>query len=435
MSRKLFICIVISVLYMSCGNKQQNTSNPEAGYIEGQCMEGLTGIIVHDIFNPPVASRFYAYCSLAYYEAFRFSDTAAKSITAQLKGFDMMPKPNPEKEYSYELAAAEAFYKTAEAFPFSRDNLSFAWKKILDKLKTNLSEDVYNNSVSFGDAIATIILKRAATDNYKKTRGMPRYMVIRAPGKWQQTPPDYADAAEPYWGKILPMLLDSASQYKPLPPPPFSLDKKSNYYKELGEVYNLSKNTNPLQDSIAHYWDDNPFVTEHSGHITYATKKLTPVGHWMGITSILCKQTKADELKIARIYAMVSCAIYDGFISCWDEKYRSLMVRPVTVIRDNIEEEWMPLLQTPPFPEYTSGHSVISSAAAAVLINAFGDISFSDTTEMQYINMKRTFSSIQHAADEACISRMYGGIHYRSAIEEGKKQGQQIGELYNGKIK
>ena len=261
---------------------------------------------------------------------------------------------------------------------------------------------------------------------------MPKYSVFKETGKWQQTPPDYADAIEPNWKLIQPLLLDSAEQFKPAPPPPFDLNKNSQYYKELMEVYTLSKQITPSQDTIAHYWDDNPFVTQHEGHFMFATKKTTPGGHWMGIVAILCKQAKADEIKTATAYAFSSCAIFDGFISCWDEKYHSKMIRPITVIRENMAPEWGSLLQTPPFPEYTSGHSVITAAAATVLSKIFGEaFAFHDTTEQEYLGLERSFNSIQQAADEAGISRLYGGIHYRSAIEQGKKQGQLVGMLYN----
>jgi hypothetical protein len=164
----------------------------------------------------------------------------------------------------------------------------------------------------------------------------------------------------------------------------------------------------------------------------YATKKMTPGGHWMGITAILCKKGKATGLKTAMVYALTSAAMFDAFISCWDEKYRSQMVRPVTVIREQLEPVWGPKLQTPPFPEYTSGHSVITSAAADVLTNFFGEgFTFSDTTENKYLGLVRSFPSINDAANETCISRLYGGIHFRSAIEEGKKQGTAIGKFYN----
>ncbi|MFY8025174.1 MAG: vanadium-dependent haloperoxidase, partial [Sediminibacterium sp.] len=122
----------------------------------------------------------------------------------------------------------------------------------------------------------------------------------------------------------------------------------------------------------------------------------------------------------------------DGFISTWEEKFTSKTVRPVTVIREYLNSEWNPYLQTPPFPEYTSGHSVISAAAATVLSTVFGrNTSFTDTTELKYLGLKRTFSSIEAAANEVSMSRMYGGIHYRAAVENGQKQGREIGSYYN----
>ena len=230
----------------------------------------------------------------------------------------------------------------------------------------------------------------------------------------------------------MPLLMDSASQFKPPPPPPNDLRKGSVYQRELMELYETSKKLTPTQDTIAKYWDDNPFVTQHKGHLTFAKKKTTPVGHWMGIIAILCNTAKKDEISTAQAYAIASAAIFDGFISCWDEKFRSITARPVTVIRKNIESEWSPLLQTPPFPEYTSGHSVISGAASTVLVHQFGTgFAFHDTTELKYLGLQRSFPSIEAATDEIGISRFYGGIHYMSAIRNGKEQGVKIGTLYN----
>lgn len=433
--KKIIITCFPVILFLSC-KQTKNKLTIDVTSLQHQCVHRLTDVIVYDIFSPPVASRIYAYSNLAYYEALRYKNNNSLSIVSRLKGFESLPGPDKNKQYDYTLAAVKSFFKVAKALTFSKDSLSKTETLLLKEFSDATDDEVYENSITLGDTIASVILKRAAADNYKKTRGMPKYSVFKEPGKWQQTPPDYADAVEPNWKLILPMLLDSAAQFKPTPSPPYNLNKNSQYYKELMEVYTISKNISPSQDTIAHYWDDNPFVTEHKGHLMFATKKTTPGGHWMGIISILCKQTNADYIKTAKVYALTSAAIFDGFISCWDEKYRSRMVRPVTVIRDNIEQTWTSLLQTPPFPEYTSGHSVITSAAATVLSNLFGNsLPFHDTTEMEYLGLQRSFNSIQAAADEAGISRLYGGIHYRSAIEEGKKQGQQVGKLYNDSFK
>lgn len=160
----------------------------------------------------------------------------------------------------------------------------------------------------------------------------------------------------------------------------------------------------------------------------FATKKITPGGHWIGITAIVTRQAKSSFDETVNAYANVSIALFDAFISCWDEKWETLVVRPETLINQYYDEEWLPLLQTPPFPEYTSGHSVISRAAAVTLTDLYGDnFKFTDTTELAYGLPKRSYYSFIHASEEAAISRLYGGIHYRMAITEGVEQGQQVG--------
>jgi PAP2 superfamily len=152
----------------------------------------------------------------------------------------------------------------------------------------------------------------------------------------------------------------------------------------------------------------------------------------MGIISIITKQAKKNITAIAKIFALTSCAIFDGFVQCWYTKYKTNKIRPITFIRQQINQDWNSLLQTPSFPEYTSGHSLITAAAATVLTKHIGDnFAFTDTTELEYLGLKRSFISIRNAADEAGISRLYGGIHFRSAIVNGKWQGEQVGNLYN----
>ena len=168
----------------------------------------------------------------------------------------------------------------------------------------------------------------------------------------------------------------------------------------------------------------------------FASKKISPGGHWMNITRVACKQSNLDMLQTAEAYVRVSVSLMDGFISCWDEKYRSKLIRPESYINQYIDENWVPLLQTPPFPEYTSGHSVISSSAAIALSGLFGEtFTFTDSTEMEYGMTARSFTSFQQASEEAAVSRMYGGIHYKPACENGKIQGRAIGSFIKQKIK
>jgi hypothetical protein len=219
------------------------------------------------------------------------------------------------------------------------------------------------------------------------------------------------------------------------------MDKKSVFYKELKEVYDISNKITEEGDTsqeiaIAQFWDCNPYVSVTRGHLMFAVKKTTPGAHWIGITKIAAKKDNADFNKTLFAYTKTSIAIADAFISCWDEKYRSNLVRPETLINKYFDDEWKPILQTPPFPEYTSGHSVVSGAASIILSEIFGNnFSFDDDTEVAYGLPIRSFASFKIAADEATISRMYGGIHYRSAVEVGVGQGRKVGDLVIANLK
>ena len=395
----------------------------------------LTQIIIYDVFTPPVASRIYVYSSIAAYEAIRHSNNSP-SISDKLNGFDKMPLPDANKKYDFALAASEAFFKVARNVKvFSVDSLNAYEKSIYDNYKANLDEATYNASVAFGDTIAAIVLKRAKTDGYFISRGKKKYLGSNDPGQWRPTPPDYLDGVEWCWNTMKPMVLDSASQFAPARPPKYDTKPGSTFHNLVKEVYDINKNLTEEQKLIAKYWDDNPFVIEHAGHMTFGNKKITPGGHWMGIAAQIIKQEKVDAVKAAQTFALTSIALYDGFISCWDEKYRSSYVRPVTVIKDIMDKDWMPLLQTPPFPEYTSGHSTITASAATVLTKLYRDnLAFEDSSDYKYIGLKRNFTSLSAAAEECSMSRVYGGIHYTISVNTGADMGKQVGGLVVKKI-
>jgi membrane-associated phospholipid phosphatase len=184
------------------------------------------------------------------------------------------------------------------------------------------------------------------------------------------------------------------------------------------------------QRHIADFWDDNPFKMNVTGHVMFATKKFSPAGHWMNITGIASQTAKADFNTTVAAYAKTAVALFDAFISCWDEKYRSQYVRPETVINASVDPDWRPYIQTPPFPSYTSGHSTISAAAAEVMTEFFGEkLSFTDTSLLAFGIESRRIASFRDAAQEASISRLYGGIHYRFDLDAGNAAGRGIGEL------
>ena len=231
-------------------------------------------------------------------------------------------------------------------------------------------------------------------------------------------------------------MIDSAEQFKPVAPPAFSRDSTSLFYKDVIDVYEQVKNNTPEENEIANFWDCNPFKMNVRGHVMFATKKISPNGHWMNITSLVCKKAKASAIESAEAYASLAVTLADCFISCWDEKYRSSVIRPETYINQYIDPNWLPVLQTPPFPEYTSGHSVVSSGAAIILTKLFGEnFEFADSTEEEFGLPTRHFKSFRDAANEAAISRFYGGIHYMPAIANGQDEGFAIGEYYATKLK
>lgn len=432
--------IKFALLFLAAGailgcapKKPFNVNNPE---ILHQNEDALTQVIIYDVFTPPVASRIYGYTSLAAYEAMRFENPKYLSLAAQLKGFKAMPQPEKGKTYNYTLAATRALFEVGRHVVFSKDTLKKYEDNLYAKFKDNLDEDTYNRSMAFGEAISKVIIKRADFDNYPQTRGKPKYLGHNGHAEWRPTPPDYLDGVEYCWGTMEPYAIESSQQF-PLPHPPlYSEDKNSVYYKQAMEVYQTNKNLTPEQKTIALFWDDNPFVVQHDGHIMYANKKITPGGHWMGITAIACRQAKAGSVKTAQAYALTTMALFDSFICSWEAKYQYSFIRPVSVINETIDHYWLPLLQTPPFPEYPAGHACISMASATMLSKLFGDnVAFMDTTEKRYIGLTRRFDSFQKAAEETAVSRFYGGIHFRNSEHMGSVQGKQVGEFILSKIK
>ncbi len=401
--------------------------------------QALTGVIVHDIFPPTVASRIYVYASIAAYEVLVQDAKEYASLAGQIRSLQAVPTATAraDKSVSYSLAAVAAFVETAKKLVFSEQALEDSVRVIYAGYAAKgYPPEVIDSSKAFGKRVADFILSWAAKDRYKETRAMKRYSLKKTPGAWIPTPPGYMAAVDPHWNKIRTMVLDSASQCKPVPPPTFSTDKTSEFYKQAKEVYDIGKNPTAEQRAIASFWDCNPFFLNIQGHLNFATKKLSPGGHWMSVAGITARKVGADMVRASAGYALTALALFDGFISCWDEKYRSQLVRPESYINATIDEEWKPILQTPPFPEYPSGHSVISTAAAAALTSLFGDnFGFDDTTETEYGLPIRKFPSFNAAAQEAAVSRLYGGIHYRAAIENGQQQGKRVGELLLAKIR
>ncbi|WP_288425264.1 vanadium-dependent haloperoxidase [uncultured Spirosoma sp.] len=396
-----------------------------------------TMVMIHDVVNPPAASRFYTYCLLGAHEIVA-QQHPEQVVSAQR--FVQQWKPitiSTSGQYNYQIAALYCILETGRLILPSGYMLEEEQQKLIASLqKAGYGQAQIDLSVGVAQQVAKQVMQRAASDNYSRLSTRLRYRPVKDDAHWYPTPPAYIEAIEPNWRTIKPMLIDSCSHFKPVLPVTFSKDSTSRFYKLAQEVYTIGNTLTPDQRFIASYWDCNPFAINTSGHMSIGFKKISPGGHWMNITNLVTDQLKLPFDQAIEVESLVAMTLMDAFISCWDEKYRSNRIRPETYINRYISPRWQPLLQTPPFPEYTSGHSVISTAVAEVLTFLLGDnIGFTDNTEVIFDLPERKFSSFRQAASEAAISRLYGGIHFRDAIEDGQKQGKALGNFVIDRIR
>lgn len=434
--QRLFYLLFLAVMLTACGedinpNYAEEVDNPEFYH---RSMKQLTDVIVHDIFSPPQAGRIYAYASIAGYEALASGDPKLQTLAGQIPHLKEVPQPPAGVEISHPIAAVAAQLTVGKSLIFSEDKIERFDSTIMAEIDAiGVPDEVLFASIDYGRSVGQHVIAWFDGDNYKQSRTFPKYSITRDPSKWQPTPPDYMDGIEPSWGKIRAFALDRPDQFKPAPPTEYSEDKESKWFEEVMEVYHAleAEEASDMEErkAIAQFWDCNPYVSHHVGHVMFATKKITPGGHWINIAAIASRQAEADLATTVTAYAMTAMAMHDGFISCWDEKYRSSLVRPETFINRHVDEEWRPLLQTPPFPEHTSGHSVVSRACAIVLTDIYGDnFAFDDDSEEEYELPTRSYTSFLAASEEAALSRLYGGIHYRPAIDDGVTQGEAVGK-------
>lgn len=406
--------------------KQPELHGPDINKVIAQ----MTNIMVHDVTNPPLAARFFAYTCLAGYEVVSENDLHIKNMHEVLNNYPALNKTYVVKGSNYQLSAVLAMYKTAQQLQPSGVLLKKEEQQFLDSCRAiGFTNAVIDSSLSYAVAISKQILTYARADGYKKISSYPRYTPKGNAGTWDPTPPSYMAPVEPYFFTLRPLTLDSSFQFRSVSPVPFSTEKTSAFYKFL--LLNYAKGENGLtagEKDIANFWDCNPFAVQNDGHMVMGLKKISPGAHWLGITGIACKQSKAGFSKTVEVTTTVAIGLMDGFISCWADKYKTNRVRPETAIRKYIDPHWKPFLQTPPFPEYSSGHSVVSAASAVILTHYFGpDFSYTDNTEINYGIPPRKFTSFNQAAKEAAISRFLGGIHFKDAIENGLVQGNSVG--------
>ncbi|MCJ8209832.1 vanadium-dependent haloperoxidase [Mucilaginibacter sp. RS28] len=388
-------------------------------------VNAINMVMIHDVVAPPVAARYYAYAMMSAYQIISDHNRAIPALNSFVKKYPAVKLTDESKDADYQIAAVYSIFETAKNLLPSGYTLEDNEKDYLQLLRKNgVKEDRIEKAVKLAEKASATVVNFSKADNYGKLSARLRYTPKQGEGYWYPTPPAYMDAVEPNWNTITPLVIDSCSQFKPIPPIPFSKDSTSKFYKLAKEVRDVSIHPSQEQLNIASFWDCNPFAVTTSGHMSIGYKKISPGGHWMNISVLVLKKMNMGFDQSILTLSVVGIGLMDSFISCWDEKYRSNRIRPETYINKYMDINWKPLLQTPPFPEYTSGHAVVSHASAYLLSYLLGEkISYTDNTEVPFGVGPRSFSSFKQAASEASISRLYGGIHYRDSVDEGNKQG------------
>jgi hypothetical protein len=436
-------------------------------------MRHYYGLIRAERISPPVASRVLAYAAVALYEGLASASPGLVSLAGQLNGLDSLPRPDRKKRYdpilvalSAERAVLDSLF--VEGMPATRAALAI----LADSLEaarraTGISDAAHFNSRDFGQRLGAAVLAWAARDGFEETRTrafQPRagpefwvndsrvdeytpqnlsavrdFVAIDNPGAVLRggevseralavTRPKAGDirtlkainplgATEPWWGTLRPFALRSPDECLTPPPVPWSTARGSPFYAQAKRVYDVGRALTEEQYQTVLYWADNPGQTG------------TPVGHWLAIGSQLVTQLGLSAEQAAELFVLMTLAQADAFVAIWHEKYRVHLIRPVTYIRRYIDSTWTPAIITPPFPEYPSGHSGQSAAAATVLTSLLGAVAFEDSTNLALGHPVRRYRSFQEAADEAAESRVYGGIHFPMGNENGKALGRCVGRV------
>ena len=381
-------------------------------------------------YSPPVASRSFAYLGVTAFEAVATGSDELQSLAGQLHGLQPVPQRVAGETYDDGVIVQAAMAFAVKNFfantgPTGQRAMAALEAKLRAEVSNALPADVVARSEAYGQAVAAHILAWSQDDGgaVVENMGFPlEYKLTPGPAHWVPTSliAQQQFPLLPNWGKNRTFAMPTGATCALPPPPEYSEDKSSEFYKEALEVYETKQSLTPEQATIARFWSDDPMLSP------------TPPGHWISIALQILERDKADLERSVDVLARLGVAVADSFIGCWQAKFQYDLVRPVTYIRRVIDPKWETLLITPPFPEYPSGHSTQSGAAAVVLTDLFGEnFAFEDATRHGDGLKPRDFASFRAAADEAGISRLYGGIHFRAAIERGLEQGRCIGAYIN----
>lgn len=422
---RMVVCLLI-IVPLSGGTKA--APRPIPAQEVRSAIFSLSKVMMHDVVSPTIASRYYMYATLGAACILSGKDRSFPHPSVYIRHLpDTLGRAAQPADPS--LAALFCIYETGMRMLPSGADVQTDYDAARDRLrKQGYSRKELETASATAASVAMSVISYTTGDGYGLLSRYPRYRPRRKEGFWFPTPPAYMEAVDPHWGRMRTMIIDSAGAFRSAPPAPFDTTRGSAFRQLMDEVREIGAAPTPAQREIAGYWDCNPFVIATSGHMTLGFKKISPGGHWMNIACLAAEQRGIDVQRTILTAFLEAVTLYDAFIVCWTEKYRTDRVRPESVIQRYLDVNWQPILQTPPFPEYTSGHSVISSASAELLSYLLGDsLAFTDDTEVMFELPVRRFDSFRQAAREASISRLYGGIHFRDAIEQGQVTGARVG--------
>ncbi len=426
----LSMMIAAVALIAGCDKDEDNTPDPQPPQVAeygSEAAQEWMGVLLDRVktesLNPPFASRIIGYTGVTMYECCVDGMPNNISLTGQLTDLGGLPSAQTNVEYHWpavvNAATSSVLLNLFAAKPASVTAINDKRATLHTQYAATVSDNVLNRSEAYGEAVATAINAWIAGDNYAVAiTNCTNYQPSGMPGRWEPTYPDYAPALLPCWGEMRHFLSTNiSSECEPGPPPTFSLEEGTTFRAEMDECYYSCSNASDEEEMIANFWADNPGAT------------FTPPGHWVSILKQLAEDHNYDLAKVVETLAGLGVSQADAFTLCWATKYQYDLIRPITLYRELYDPEWNSIVGTPNFPEYTSGHSVQSGAASTVLEYFLGDVSFDDRTHTNNTVplAPRHFDNFREAADEAGISRLYGGIHFRAAIDNGLAQGRCIG--------
>lgn len=375
-----------------------------------------------DGFTPPVTARALGYSGITLYEAVVNGMPNYTSLVGKITDFKKLSQPDLTKNYNWAIVANHAMAKiTEELF----ENASAANKLRIYSLRSELDKKyglrldaaTIERSAKFGETIAKEIYEYSKSDggHLGQYKNFPKEYKTPA-GACMWIPVGNQMAMQPYWGKNRPFV-KAVLDLPMTDPPRCEVGTSSLFYAQAIEVYSVGKNLTDEQKAIALFWSDDP------------GKTFTPPGHGVSIALQILKKENFSLEKAAEVFCKVGIAASDAFIACWKCKYDFNILRPVTYINTVIDPKWKAFLENPPFPEFTSGHASVSSAIAIVLSDCFGyNYAFTDDSHHGRGLEARSYDNFWDYAQEAALSRLYGGIHYRNSNEQGLINGKKIGK-------